>query len=309
MPIKTLFIGSNWEALKTIKALHNDIRFDIIGCITQPDKPVGRKKIVEISKIKKWCIDNDIKVFHTEDKKEKYKEALNIFNPELIVCKSFGEILPKFFLNYPKYKSINVHYSLLPKYRGAVPIQKAILEGDKETGISIVIMTRKIDNGDILAQFKEKILPHDTNLSLRERLVQKTCDQLGDVLWNWCNNKINPKKQDNNEASYCYQRDISKENAYIDMKAEDPLIIDRKVRAFIPWPIAWTIFEGKRLKIYKTIIVNNPNTFEKESEYWALYNKHLYIKSCKDKTVEILELQPEGKNIMSAQEFINGFLN
>ena len=126
MPIKTLFLGSNWEALATFKKLSEDGRFELVALITQPDKPTGRKKIIEPSEIKQYAISKGIPVFHTNNSPEKYQEALDKFKPDLLVCKSFGELIPKFFLKAPKFKAINVHFSLLPKYRGAVPIQMAI---------------------------------------------------------------------------------------------------------------------------------------------------------------------------------------
>jgi methionyl-tRNA formyltransferase len=128
--------------------------------------------------VKIFAIDNGIPVFHTEKNEEKYKEALDKFKPELVICKAFGEIVPRFFLEYPKYKAINIHFSLLPKYRGAVPIQKAILEGDKKTGITIMLMSEGLDEGDILEQFEEDILDNDTNQNLRERLVKKSREVL-----------------------------------------------------------------------------------------------------------------------------------
>ncbi|MFA7142643.1 MAG: formyltransferase family protein, partial [Candidatus Dojkabacteria bacterium] len=124
-PVKILFLGSSWESVETLKALNEDIRFDVVGVITTVDKAVGREQLMTPSEVKKYALKNSIEVFHTEKDGKKYREALNIFKPELIVCKAFGEIVPEFFIEEPRYKAINVHFSLLPKYRGAVPIQKA----------------------------------------------------------------------------------------------------------------------------------------------------------------------------------------
>ena len=255
-PVRTLFLGTDWESVETLDTLFHDPRFNIVGVITQPDKKAGRKKELTPSKVKIFAIDNGIPVFHTEKNEEKYKEALDKFKPGLVVCKAFGEIVPKFFLEYPKYKAINVHFSLLPKYRGAVPIQKAILEGNKKTGITIMLMSEGLDEGDILEQFEEDILDNDTNQSLRERLVKKSREVLPDILEKWINGEIKPKKQDNSKATYCWQKDISKENAEIDWDSEEPEYIERKIRAMIPWPVAWTMMDGKRMKIFRAEIVN-----------------------------------------------------
>jgi len=307
-PIKTLFLGSGWESVETLKSLDKDPRFDIVVVITTVDKPVGRNKIMTPSDVKKYALSNDIKVFHTEKREEKYKKALDIFKPELIVCKAFGEILPEFFIEYPKYKAINVHFSLLPKYRGAVPIQKAILEGEKETGISIMLMSKGLDEGDILAVFKEKILPKDTNLSLRKRLVKKSSEVLGGVLEDWVHEDIQPKKQDKSKATYCWQKDISKESARIDWESMEPKYIERMVRAFIPWPIAWTEWEGKRIKLFDVDIIKCKNNKD-PSELFVEKDSLLFGTKDREKCVKVNVLQLEGKKKMSAEEFIKGFKN
>lgn len=303
--IKTLFLGSNWEALETLKTLNSDPRFKIVGVITQPDKPTGRKQIIEPSEIKKYCQSNKIQVFHTESQKEKYDEAKKIFNPELIVCKSFGEIVPGDFLEYPKYKSINVHYSLLPKYRGAVPIQMAIMNGDDITGITIVEMVERLDAGPILAQFEEKILTEDTNQTLRERLVKKNCEVLGDTLFKWCNGEIIAKEQDESQKSFCWQKDISKDNAQVDFINEDAIFIERKIRALLPWPVAWCEFKGKRIKIFKGKVTTQQLNMTL-GEFYKFEN-NLYV-NCKSDALLINELQMEGKGIVSGEEFARGYI-
>ena len=247
-PVKTLFLGTGWESVETLNALYEDSRFDIVGVITTPDKLVGRKQVSTPSDVKVYALENDIPVFHTEKKLELYKKALERFKPELVVCKAFGEIVPKEFLDYPKYGCINVHFSILPKYRGAVPIQKAILDGENVTGISIMQMSEGLDEGDVLETYEEEIMSDDTNLSLRQRLVQKSAEILGGVLERWVNGEITPMVQDSNLATYCWQKDISKENAEIDWKNQEPEYIERMIRAFIPWPIAWTKLSSTLIK-------------------------------------------------------------
>jgi methionyl-tRNA formyltransferase len=304
--IKTLFLGSNWEALETLKTLYADKRFEIVGVITQPDKPVGRKQILMPTEINQYCIDSGIEVFHTLGIEENYKTALEKFNPELVVCKSFGEIVPGFFLEAPKYKAINVHYSLLPKYRGAVPIQRAIMDGEKITGITIVQMVEKLDAGAILAKYEESILPDDTNLSLRQRLVRKNCEVLGDILAGWCAGEIKAIPQNESEATYCWQKNISKENAQLDFTNKTAGDLDRMVRALIPWPVAWTEFEGKKVKIFKAIIAVNSDESVTNGVLYV-YEKDLYI-NCKAGALKIIELQLEGKNVVSGGEFARGYL-
>lgn len=304
-PVRTLFLGTDWESVETLGVLFEDSRFEIVGVITQPDKEVGRKKEISPSKVKVFAIDKDIPVYHTKTKEKRYREALNLFKPELVVCKAFGEIVPNFFLEYPKYKSINIHFSLLPKYRGAVPIQKAILEGEKVTGITIMLMSEGLDEGDILEQIEEKILENDTNQSLRERLVKKSKDVLPDILERWVKDEISLQKQNSSLATYCWKKDISKENAAIDWEIEEPEYIERKIRAMIPWPVAWTMMNGKRMKIFKAQIVE----MNSDTQPGEIFIKDgiLYI-GTKDPSqmLSIKELQIEGKRQMTTREYLNG---
>lgn len=303
-PIKTVFLGTGWESVETLKTLHEDPRFNVVATITTTDKPVGRKQIMTPSEVKKYSLDKGIPVIHTEKKLEKYMEVTKIYNPEIVVCKAFGEIIPKEFLDYPKYKCINIHFSLLPKYRGAVPIQKAILDGETKTGISIMLMSEGLDEGDILAQFEESILQDDTNQTLRERLVKRSALTLIDILISWINGDIQPKKQIG-EPSYCWQKDISKENAEIKWNTYTAEYIGRMIRAFIPWPVAWftaTNLDNKKVKIFKAEIIDCEN--EKTGQLFTR-DKQLLIKA-KDRCIRILELQIEGGNVIKEDEFING---
>ncbi len=315
-PVNTIFLGTDWESVATLRSLHEDPRFNIVGVITTPDKPVGRKQILTPSKVKEYSLDSGIEVFHTEKDVDRYQKALDLFKPELIVCKAFGEIVPEFFLEYPKYKAINVHFSILPKYRGAVPIQKAILDGEKETGISIMLMSAGMDEGEILKIFKEPILENDTNLSLRERLVKKSADILGDVLDDWINQKITPTKQDSSKASYCWQKDISKENAEIKWDSMEPEYIERLVRAMIPWPIAWftakhnpeSIIQDKRIQLFKIELINEMSNLQPGTIYIDQQRVLISTKQ-KNTSLRLLNLQIEGKKETDEKAFINGFLN
>lgn len=306
MNIKTLFLGSNWEALATLKTLHEDDRFDLVGVITQPDKPVGRKKELKLTEIKQYALDNGIEVFHTLNDANRYNEALELYKPELIITKSYGEIIPESFLMYPKYKSINVHFSLLPKYRGAVPIQAAIMNGDKITGITIVQMVKELDAGPILAIYEEEILPNDTNLSLRERLVIKASQVLPDLLEKWVNGDITPTPQDDSQATFCWQKDISKEAAFIEWEKEEPERIINKVKAMIPWPITWTLFGDKRLKIFEAELSDPLETPLKPGVFKS-FDNNLYVGTNNPlQPIKLISVQLEGKDIVAGSEFVRG---
>lgn len=313
-PVKTLFLGTGWESVATLKALLEDLRFNIVGVITTSDKLVGRKQVLTPSEVKQYALSHGLPVFHTDKKKELYLKALDKFQPELVVCKAFGEIVPKEFLDYPKYKCINVHFSILPKYRGAVPIQKAILDGEKRTGISIMLMSDGLDEGDILKVYEEDIKKDDTNLSLRQRLVKKSAEILGDVLEDWVNGGLKAVPQDNDLATYCWQRDISKEQAEIDWEKDSPEYIERMIRAFIPWPIAWTVLsskfknknlDGKSMKIFKGELVNMPS--EKDpGDMFVKENRLVFATRDPLVCLRAIEFQIEGRTKTNEREFLNG---
>lgn len=301
MAIKTLFLGSNWESLETLKTLFSDNRFEIVAVITAPDKPAGRKQILTPTPVNTFSKENGIPVHITNSDAKRYQEALDLFKPELIVCKAFGEIIPKFFLEYPKYKSINIHFSILPKYRGAVPIQMAILSGDNETGVTFVRMVEKLDAGEILKTIKEKILPVDTNLSLRKRLVEISAKAMPDLLIRWVEGKITPFTQDESKATYCFMKDIAKEKAEIKWKEMEAEYIDRLVRAMTPWPTAWCTFKGKRMKILEAKFFE---TTERWNQEYKIQDKKLVFKT-KDGYIELIKIQIEGKKEVFVKDYIN----
>jgi methionyl-tRNA formyltransferase len=311
--MKTVFLGTAWESLETLKVLHDDPDFEIVCVITAPDKPVGRKLRMTPSEVKVYALKNKIPVVHTDNRKDLYIKVLEKYKPEIAVCKAFGEIIPKEFLEYPKYGCINIHFSILPKYRGAVPIQKAILDGEKETGISIMSMNEGMDEGDILGIFEEKIREDDTNLSLRTRLVEKSKEVLIPTLNRWVNGEISAKQQDHENATYCWQRDISKEKAEVLWNEYSPEYIERMVRAFIPWPVAWTALDSslptslakKKMKIYKSSLIDFPS----EKDPGNLFSTEgMVLFSTKDPLVSLRveEFQIEGRNRTNEKDFLNG---
>ncbi|GAB4160746.1 MAG: methionyl-tRNA formyltransferase [Candidatus Dojkabacteria bacterium] len=311
--IKTLFLGSNWESVTTLEALYNDSRFEIVGVVTKIDSPVGRKMFITPTPVKEFATKHNIPVFHTEKSAENYQKVLDEAKPELLVVKSFGEIIPEFFLETPKYKAINVHFSLLPKYRGAVPIQKAILDGEKTTGISIVKMVKALDAGEVLEMFEVAILPTDTNQSLRERLVELAAQKLPDILVRWCAGKIKAIPQDESKATFCWQKDIAKENAEVNWETMEAEYIERMIRAFIPWPVVWTTYKEKRLKLFSSQVINTSEIEElnsgetlKPGQFYAKHERLFIGTKSPSQLLQILELQLEGGKLMSAAEFIRG---
>jgi len=238
-PVNTVFIGSSFEGKEILKSLHGKKEYNITGVITQPDRPVGRKKVLTPTDIKSTALNLRTEIFEPDGKEENYKEIIEKTQPELVICIGFGEFIPKVILEYPRYKCLNIHYSLLPRLRGACPVQSAILEGFKKTGVSIQIMEEKMDIGPIIGQKEIEIAPKETTATLKKKLIPAGHDLLFEILPKWIKGEIQPKEQNHSKATYCYKNDISKETAEISWEIEDPEQVVRKIRALIPWPVAW----------------------------------------------------------------------
>lgn len=262
--VKTLFIGSGIFAVEILKGILSAAGVELLGVITQPDKPAGRKHVLTPSPVANYIQGNTdlvaLPVLYPVKLKDEAENIVGQFKPELVIVADYGQIIPDSIINYPKYKCLNVHGSLLPDLRGAVPIPMAILKGYEETGISIPIMTSKMDDGDIVAFQKEQIRADDTTESLKARLAVIGANLVVQVLPDWVNGNIKPIAQDESKATFTWQKDIAKEKAQI-LPDTSPELANRMVRAFYPWPVAWcNIDDGRstfRLKIIQAQIDRN----------------------------------------------------
>lgn len=219
----------------------------ILGVVTQPAKPVGRMQVLTPSATEVWAEENNIEVLtdHPKDLVNKIQDL----NPDLAVVASYGRIIPNEVLEvFPK-GMINMHPSLLPKYRGACPVQNAILDGESKTGVTLILMDEKMDHGPIIAQEELDIDESETFESLLKKGFQKGAEMLVNTLPDFVEGKIELKPQDDDEATYTWKTAETKEAAYFDLE-EDIEEIERKARAFYPWPNAWTRWNDKIVKIY-----------------------------------------------------------
>lgn len=309
--IKTIFIGTSYEGVSSLKALIDDQQYEVTAVVTQPDKPSGRKKTLTPTPIKEVAVKHNLKVYAPENSLRKYKDLVEKENPDLAVTIAFGEFLPKILLDYPRYKCLNVHYSLLPQLRGAVPVQMAILRGLAKTGITVQIMNIECDTGPILTQKDIPIEPDETTLTLKKKLIPLGKDLLMNTLKLWTSGKIKPDPQDTTVCDCCYRNDISKENAAIDWNEMDPEYIDRMIRAFLPWPVAWTIIhnkthDNKRLKIFEAEIIER-KTEKPPGTIVIVDNSVIFSTKDADRALSVKVLQLEGKNKMTAAEFSKGW--
>lgn len=297
--MKVVFMGTPEFAVPILKLLIDE--YDVVGVVTQPDRMVGRKRIITPPPVKELALEHNIKVFQPRKIKENYQEILAL-SPDLIVTCAYGQILPEEILHFPKYGCINVHASLLPKLRGGAPIHHAIIDGYKETGITIMYMSKKMDQGDILTQVKTPILDDDTLGSLQCKLSEMAKDLLKSTIPLLIEDKIIPLKQNEEEATYGYN--ISREEERIDF-TKSIEEVDRQVRGLNPVPGAYTTLNGKILKIYDVRFGDRyyPNT---EDGTIVDFHHDGFSVVCGKKELVITDMALEGKRRCAAKDFLNG---
>jgi methionyl-tRNA formyltransferase len=310
--IRTIFIGTPLFAVPSLNALIKDERFDIVAVVTQGDKKAGRKQVVTPPPVKIEAEKNNIPVFQPEKILNLESEILNL-KPDIIIVIAYAQIIPEKILNIPEYGCINVHGSLLPKYRGASPIQAAILNGDDKTGITIMKMAKGLDSGPILAEKEVNIAPSDTTASLYERLSRISAEILPEVLKKYIEGKIKPVEQDGAKASYVGL--IKKEDGRVNWNkpAEE---IERLIRAMNVWPCAYAMIDDRRQKtddrkekqILKIIEVDHKPLKINKYKIGELFldNNKLAVQCGKDALI-IKKLQLEGKKEMASEEFLRGY--
>lgn len=297
--MRVVFMGTPSFAVPCLEALiEND--FDVVGVFTQPDKPVGRKRIITPPEVKLKALENGIEVYQPEKLRDDgVFETIKKLDPELIVVVAYGKILPKQILEFPKYGCINIHGSLLPKLRGAAPIQWSVINGDEFAGVTAMRMDEGLDTGDMILQKKVEIDPDETAGELYDRLSFVGAQALIETIELLEKGEAEYEKQD--DALSTYAPLLDKEMSVIDWN-DNALSIYNKIRGLSPWPIAHTFYDGKKLKIYKARIVEGlPG---KPGE--ALESKKRLIVACGEGAIEILNLQLEGKKAMDASVFLAG---
>lgn len=249
MPVTIVFFGTSEFAVPILQALAGDPRFTVRLVVTQPDRPAGRGQRLTAPPVKHAAQELGLPVYQPESlRSPESRERLERVPADLYVVAAYGEILPKAVLRLPQRGAVNVHPSLLPKYRGASPVQAVILNGDEETGITVIEMTARMDAGPILAQYRVPVLPRETAGELSARLAALAAERLPALLDRYVRGEIVPIPQDEAQASYT--RPLTKADARIDWSrpAEE---IERLVRAMQPWPRAWTMVDGRRLLVLR----------------------------------------------------------
>ncbi len=295
--LRILFFGTPAFGAKVLEALFS-YQFDIVGVITQPAKRSGRGNVIASSKVKETADKRNLLVYQPTSQ----NEILNItkdLNPDLIVTAAYGKIISADILNVPKFSAINVHASLLPRYRGASPVAAAILNGDTTTGVSIIKMTDQVDAGPVISKVEIKLNETETTEVLYTKLAELGADEVVRIIPLYVGGQLRPKEQEGNKATYCSV--IKKGDGLIDWERK-AIDIERTIRAFIPWPNAYTYIDGKFLKILEAKVV------EKVLEPGnVVVLPESFLVGCGTDSLEIKKLQLEGRNVVTAKEFILGY--
>ncbi len=295
-------MGTPDFAIPTLQSLI-DSEHEVAAVFTQPDKPKGRGMKLTAPPVKELAQKNGIEVFQPQSLKkdaDEYISKIREINPDVIVVAAYGKILPKEVLDIPRFGCVNVHGSLLPKYRGAAPIQHAVLNGDKKTGITTMLMAQGLDTGDILLKSETEIGENETAEELFDRLSVLGAELLIDTLGALEGENITPQKQDEENASYASM--LTKDMCEIDF-SKSAFEVHKKICGLSSWPCASTKLMGKRIKVYRSQIVDIDT---KEKQNGSVIDEKNFIVACKDKAVKLVTVQLEGSKKMSAEDFLRG---
>ncbi len=298
--MKIVFMGTPDFSVPVLESLYNNSEYEIVGVVSQPDKRVGRKQVITPSPISNFALNNNLNLLRIENIKKEYNDIL-LLEPDIIITCAYGQIIPEEILNYPEYGCINVHASLLPKYRGGAPIQRAIINGDSETGITIMYMDKLMDNGDIIKQESLKIDDSDNLETLTNKLSILGRDLLNKTLPSIFNKTNERIKQDEKEVIYAYN--IKREEEHLDFSKSCKEVFN-KVRALSPTPACYTKLNKKIVKIYDGYITND-KAKGIPGEIVKLYKDGIGVNT-KDFIYVITSLQLEGKKKMLAKDYIRG---
>jgi methionyl-tRNA formyltransferase len=302
--LKIIFMGTAELSCASLEKLARDRKISVVAVVTQPDKPKGRDLKLQPSPVKTLAQTLNLPVLQPQRARdEEFVSELRELKPDLIVVVAYGQILPQSILDLPKFGCLNIHTSLLPKYRGASPIQSAILNGETETGVTIMKMDAGLDTGPVLSTRRTPILPADDSQTLHDRLAQLGAELLVETIPDYVAGKISPQPQPTEGSSYAAK--IKKEDGQIDWEKPAAEIWNR-LRAFTPWPGAFTFVPAQtkpqRLKIWKAEIVERSG---RAGEILSA-DKNGIVVACGQNALRILELQREGGRRINAGEFLAG---
>lgn len=300
--LRIVFAGTPVFAEQFLKLLI-DTEHQIVGVYTQPDRPAGRGKKLKASPVKQLATENQIQVYQPLNfRDQEDRNQLSELNADLMIVVAYGIILPQSVLDTPKYGCINVHASLLPRWRGAAPIHRAIETGDELTGVTIMQMNAGLDTGDMLAKSDCSIQATETTASLHDKLIESGKPALLETLKQIANGHLSPEIQDDSAANYAHK--IEKIEAMLDWSL-DAQILDRKIRAFYPFPVAYSLLEGQRVKIHTASLIETERQGE-PGKINQITEEGISVQTGQG-TIRIEQLQLPGKKAMKCADVLRGY--
>ncbi|SNU97840.1 Methionyl-tRNA formyltransferase [Megamonas hypermegale] len=296
-----IFMGTPDFAVPCLDKLHQN--YNVTAVITQPDRPKGRGQHLAKSPVKVYAEEHNLPVYQPEKiKTAEFTEKLRQMQPDLIIVVAFGQILSQEILDIPKFGCINVHASLLPRWRGAAPIHWSIIGGDTETGVTTMYMDAGLDTGDMILKAKTVITPEMTTAQLHDALMMQGADLLIETIQSIENGTVSREKQD--DSLSCYAKMLNNDNCRIDWTKSAQEIHDL-VRGLNSWPIAYTTLNGKKFKIWQTKIIDTDTTGKTPGQIIDLTKKGIIV-ATGNGAIELLQIQPPNKAKMPASSYING---
>lgn len=299
--IRIVFMGTPDFSVPVLEMLIEN--YQVVGIVSQPDKPVGRNGKMSISPVKEVALRENIQIYQPVKVRKEYSDILDL-QPDMIITCAYGQIIPKEMLEYPKYGCINVHASLLPKHRGGAPIHRAIIEGDTTSGVTIMKMGIGMDDGDIIRQSEIPIEDKDTAETLFEKLSLLGSELLKNTIPDILNENVNYIPQKEEEATFSYN--IKPEDEKIDFSKTRREVYNQ-IRGLNSFPVAYTMLEGKRMKVWFSEI-GKEKSYSDYGKIVGLEKNGICV-STKDGEIILTEIQPEGKKKMFVRDYLNGFSN
>jgi methionyl-tRNA formyltransferase len=303
--MRIVFIGTGEIGVPVLRSLLDSQEHQLVGIVTQPDKPVGREQRIEAPPIKAALAGRSLPILQpARIKREEAVAEIHALAPDVIVVMAYGQILPRSVLEIPRVACLNLHASLLPRHRGAAPIQAAIMAGDRESGITVMYMDEGLDTGDILLQSRLELAADETGGSLHDRLAQIAPKALEEALTSLAGGDAPRSPQDSSLATYAPK--LEREHGRIDW-TESATVIEREIRAFNPWPGAFTLLRSeagteRKLKVFSARLIDAAKGTPGE----VLRTDGAITIAAKDGALSLGEVQLEGKRRMKADEFLRG---
>lgn len=312
--MRIIYMGTPEFAAIALSAIVKE--HEVVAVVTQPDKPQGRNRKLVPTPVKVKAQEYEIPVYQPEKVREaEMVETLRSYKPDAIVVAAYGQILPESILSIPPYGCINIHASLLPKYRGAAPIERAIIDGETVTGVTTMYMEKGLDTGDMIDKVEVAITPEDTGATLHDKLAEAGAALILETLTKLENHTATRTKQD--DAQSCYASMLSKEMGRMDF-AKSAEELECLIRGLNPWPCAYTEIDGKNVKIYKAKVIAMDDAYKTQAQGKVEQTltfapgeivevaKKYFVIACGTDALQIQNLQPQGKKPMDTVAYLNG---